>query len=83
MAACVNAAIGKHGSDGHAVGSTFTLADLAVFGWCLLVPALKIYDGVPETLFDEFEYIVAVRRAVGQMRPVVDYYAARKDKTSV
>eukprot|EP00567_Pseudictyota_dubia_P008200 CAMPEP_0197434520 /NCGR_PEP_ID=MMETSP1175-20131217/2231_1 /TAXON_ID=1003142 /ORGANISM="Triceratium dubium, Strain CCMP147" /LENGTH=221 /DNA_ID=CAMNT_0042963269 /DNA_START=152 /DNA_END=817 /DNA_ORIENTATION=- len=75
----MDACIAKNGSGGHAVGDKLTIADLMILTVsCALVCGL--FDGVPETMFEPFENIMAVRKNVANNAKISPYLEEMKEK---
>ena len=70
----IEAFVGRHGSDGYAVGNSLTIADVFMFASTgSLVSGL--YDGVPLDAIDfDFPNITAVRKTVRSHPGVVEWY---------
>ena len=70
----IEAFVGIHGSDGHAIGNTLTIADVFLFASTgSLVSGL--YDGVPlDAINFDFPNISAVRKTVRSQPGVIEWY---------
>jgi glutathione S-transferase len=67
--------IAKNGANGYCVGSSLTVADLAIAAHASNVIS-GFYDGIPPTMLDPFPNIQAVRKTVATQEAVAAYYAA-------
>eukprot|EP00521_Asterionellopsis_glacialis_P015662 CAMPEP_0195293704 /NCGR_PEP_ID=MMETSP0707-20130614/13155_1 /TAXON_ID=33640 /ORGANISM="Asterionellopsis glacialis, Strain CCMP134" /LENGTH=247 /DNA_ID=CAMNT_0040354477 /DNA_START=1 /DNA_END=744 /DNA_ORIENTATION=- len=71
--------IGQHGKNGHAVGDTFTIADLNLFCmtslWCS-----GFIDGVPHDVMNNFSHIQECRKLVATHPIVMNHYDSREEK---
>eukprot|EP00286_Rhodomonas_abbreviata_P019791 CAMPEP_0181309482 /NCGR_PEP_ID=MMETSP1101-20121128/12036_1 /TAXON_ID=46948 /ORGANISM="Rhodomonas abbreviata, Strain Caron Lab Isolate" /LENGTH=223 /DNA_ID=CAMNT_0023415967 /DNA_START=19 /DNA_END=690 /DNA_ORIENTATION=- len=74
----LDAYIAKNGSGGYAVGDKLTCADLMIFTTsCGIISGM--FDGVPETTFDPFKNVQALRKAVANHPKVVEYHDSQKE----
>ena len=73
--------IGLHGSEGHCVGSSLTVADLMV---ATLPPFVVsgFFDGVPPETIERYPSVQAVRKTVMALPAVVAHYEARGEAMS-
>eukprot|EP00967_Tisochrysis_lutea_P064505 scaffold83577_cov30-Tisochrysis_lutea.AAC.1 len=72
MSKC-EAFVQKHGKDGHAVGSTLTIADFYISVAVSFV-ACGFYDGVGAYAFKPFPGLCAVRKTIGGLPSVKKFY---------
>ena len=73
--------IASQGSNGFAVGSTLTVADLIVACHLPMV-SCGLFDGVPTTTLDRYPSICSVRKKVMTEARIMEYYAGRTDTMS-
>ena len=69
-----------NGSAGFAVGTTLSLADLAIAAQ-LAFMGTGFWDGVPSSVFDSHRSIQAVRKSVHSLPAVAAHYAGRAKMT--
>lgn len=73
LCAKIDQFIAAHGEDGHAVGSSLTLADIQLF-WFASLMMSGCLDGVPREALSGYPHIQAVRKTVGTLPKVRDRY---------
>ena len=69
----IDSYIGIHGAGGHAVGDSFTIADLFVYVITSNIVS-GLFDGIPSSALDDFENVKAVRKTVRSHPGVVKYF---------
>eukprot|EP00934_Nitzschia_sp_Nitz4_P003246 Nitzschia sp. Nitz4//scaffold261_size27179//14334//15011//NITZ4_008211-RA/size27179-processed-gene-0.4-mRNA-1//1//CDS//3329544723//3236//frame0 len=70
----------KHGTEGYAVGSSFTVADAFIFAYVGFVVS-GFFDGVPTDALDkDFPRILSIRKNVRKV-PAVDKYYQELDES--
>lgn len=72
----IDAFVGAHGRDGHAVGGSLTIADLKVF-WFVCFAVSGFFEGVPACALDEYAHLQRVRSTVGRVPAIKAYYERR------
>mmetsp|Transcript_10766 Transcript_10766/g.31942 ORF Transcript_10766/g.31942 Transcript_10766/m.31942 type:complete len:235 (-) Transcript_10766:205-909(-) len=77
----IDSFVGAHGSGGHAVGESLTVADLKLFASCSFMIS-GFFDGVPPTALDTFSNIQRVRKTVASLPSVCSFYDARGSKAT-
>eukprot|EP00934_Nitzschia_sp_Nitz4_P003811 Nitzschia sp. Nitz4//scaffold261_size27179//16690//17361//NITZ4_008213-RA/size27179-processed-gene-0.6-mRNA-1//1//CDS//3329544729//3801//frame0 len=66
----LEACVTEHGTEGYSVGSSLTIADLHIFGFCGFIFS-GFFDGVPvDALYTDFPRIMSIRKTVAN-HPVV------------
>jgi glutathione S-transferase len=75
----IDAFVDANGSNGHAVGSSFTLADIVVFCYSCSFSS-GFYDGVPSGAIERYSSIQGVRATVGAHPRIREWYADRGEE---
>ena len=74
----IDAFVAANGSNGFAVGSSLTIADLVLFSMTGSIVS-GLYDGIPLTAMDAFANITTVRKTVRAHPGVVKYFDGLDD----
>ena len=73
LLASIDAHIAAHGTGGFAVGNSLTIADVHLFTTTGMLTS-GLLDGVPVTILDRFDHILACRRHVANHPAVKNWY---------